>query len=70
VHLIPSTCNNDPYKQKTELLQTLSAKAKVQNSEVNNVQNVITIQKAITNSSVGQHGPPTNAKVGQGAVEE
>jgi hypothetical protein len=28
------------------------------------------IQKANTKSSVGQHGPPTNAKVGSGAAEE
>jgi hypothetical protein len=39
----------------------------IQNSEVNNVQNVTIVQKAITKSSVGQHGPPTNAKVGSGA---
>jgi hypothetical protein len=39
----------------------------VQNSEVNNVQNVTIIQKEITKSNVGQHGPPTNAKVGSGA---
>jgi hypothetical protein len=39
----------------------------IQNSEVNNVQNVTTVQKAITKSSVRQHGPPTNAKVGSGA---
>jgi hypothetical protein len=37
-----------------------------QNSEVNNASNVITIQKANTKSSVGQHGRPTNAKVGSG----
>jgi hypothetical protein len=41
-----------------------------QNSEVKYVLNVIIIQKAITESSVGQHGPPTNAKVGSGAYEE
>jgi hypothetical protein len=39
----------------------------VQNTEVNNVYNVIIIQKANTKSSVGQHGPLTNAKVGSGA---
>jgi hypothetical protein len=39
----------------------------VQNSEVNNVYNVTTVQKAITKSSVGQHGPPADAKVGSGA---
>jgi hypothetical protein len=41
-----------------------------QNSEVNNVSNVIIIQRANTKSSVGQQGPPTNAKVGSGAIEE
>jgi hypothetical protein len=39
----------------------------IQNSEVNNAWNEIIVQKAITKSSVGQHGPPTNAKVGSGA---
>jgi hypothetical protein len=39
-------------------------------SEVNNVSNVIIIEKANTKSSVGQHGPSTNAKVGPGAAEE
>jgi hypothetical protein len=43
---------------------------KVQNSAVNNMSNATTIQKANTKSSVGQHGPPTNAKVGSGAMEE
>jgi hypothetical protein len=42
----------------------------IQNGEVNNVQNVIVIQKAITKLSVGQHGRPTNANVGSGAAEE
>jgi hypothetical protein len=42
---------------------------KVQNSEIN-VWKVIIIEKAITKSSVGQHGPSTNAKVGSGAAEE
>jgi hypothetical protein len=46
---------------KTELLDR---------SEVSNVSNVIIIQKANTKSSEGQHGPPTNAKVGSGAAEE
>jgi hypothetical protein len=27
-------------------------------------------KKAVTTSSVGQHGPPTNAEVGSGAAEE
>jgi hypothetical protein len=40
------------------------------NSEVNNVSNVIIIQKANTKSSVGQHSPSTNAKVGSGDAEE
>jgi hypothetical protein len=40
------------------------------NSDVNNVSNGIIIQKAITKSSVGQHGPPANAKVGSGAANE
>jgi hypothetical protein len=39
-------------------------------SEVNNVSNVITILKANTKSSVGQHRPPTNAEVGSGVMEE
>jgi hypothetical protein len=39
------------------------------NSEVNNVSNVIIIQRANT-KSVRQHGPPINAKVGSGAMEE
>jgi hypothetical protein len=30
----------------------------IQNSEVNNVYNVIKVQKANTKSSAGQHGPP------------
>jgi hypothetical protein len=42
----------------------------IQNSEVNNVSNVNIIQKANTKSNVGQHGLPTNAKVGSGAMEE
>jgi hypothetical protein len=42
----------------------------IQNSEVNNVSNAIIIQKAITKSSVEQHAPLTNAKVGSGAAEE
>jgi hypothetical protein len=40
------------------------------NIKVNNVLNVIIIQRANTKSCVGQHGPPTNAKVGSGAAEE
>jgi hypothetical protein len=34
------------------------------------VSNVIIIQKANTKSSIGQHGPLTNVKVGSGAAEE
>jgi hypothetical protein len=34
-------------------------------ADINNVLNVIIIQKANTKSSVGQHGPPTNAKQDQ-----
>jgi hypothetical protein len=45
-------------------------KSQIQNREVNNVENVIIIQKAIAKSSLVQHGPPKNAKVGSGAVEE
>jgi hypothetical protein len=41
----------------------------IQNSEVNDVSNVIIIQNANTKSSVGQHGPPKNAKVGSGIAE-
>jgi hypothetical protein len=39
----------------------------------NNIQLIsirLIIQKAITKSSVGHHGPPTNAKVGSGVMEE
>ena len=43
---------------------------KIENSKVNNVQNIIIIQKAIKNTNVGQHRPPTNAKAGSGATEE
>jgi hypothetical protein len=42
----------------------------IQNSRVNNVSNVIIIQRANTKSSVRQHGPPSNAKEGSGAMEE
>jgi hypothetical protein len=38
----------------------------IQNSEVNNVINITIIQKAITKSSVRQHGSPTNVKIGSG----
>ena len=38
------------------------ARITIQNSEVNKVWNVNIIQKTITKSSVGQHGPPKNAK--------
>jgi hypothetical protein len=38
----------------------------IQNREVNNML----IQRANAKSSVRQHGPPTNAKVGSGAMEE
>jgi hypothetical protein len=34
------------------------------------VQNIIIIQEANTRSSARQHRPPTNAKVGSGAIEE
>jgi hypothetical protein len=30
----------------------------------------IIVQKAITKSSAGHHGPPTNAKAGSDAMEE
>jgi hypothetical protein len=43
---------------------------KIQNSKVNDVSKVIVMQRANTKSSVGQHGSPTNAKVGSGAMEE
>jgi hypothetical protein len=54
------------------LIVILLSSITIQNSEVNNVQNKIIIQRTITKSSVGQHGPPTNAKVhvGTGAIEE
>jgi hypothetical protein len=37
---------------------------------IKRVLNVIIIQKAYTKSSVGQHGPPTKARIGPGAMEE
>jgi hypothetical protein len=40
----------------------------IQNSEVNNVSNVITFEKSNTKSSIGQHGLPTKEKVGSGTV--
>jgi hypothetical protein len=41
------------------------------NTEVSNVLNVIIIlKKENTKSIVGQHGPPTKAKVRSGAMEE
>ena len=36
----------------------------------NKVLNAIIVQKTHTKSSVGQHGPPTKAKAGSGAMEE
>jgi hypothetical protein len=42
----------------------------IQNNEVNNVQNVIKFQKAITKLIIRQHRPSTNAMVGSGAAEE
>jgi hypothetical protein len=47
-----------------------SEHSSIQISEINNVSNVIIIQKANTKSSLGQQGLPTNAKVGSGAMEE
>jgi hypothetical protein len=38
--------------------------------EFKNVSNVIIIQKVNIKSSVGEHVPPTNEKVGSGAMEE
>ena len=43
---------------------------RTQIGEGNIVLNVIIIQKAYTKSSVGQHGPPTKAKAGSGAMGE
>jgi hypothetical protein len=40
------------------------------NSEVNNVYNVMVIQKANTKWSMGQHGPSKNAKVGSSPMEK
>jgi hypothetical protein len=40
------------------------------NSELKNVPNVIVIQKANIKSGVGQHGPPTKAKVKLGVMEK
>jgi hypothetical protein len=34
------------------------------------MSNIIIILKANTKASVGQHGPPTNVKVGSGDMEE
>jgi hypothetical protein len=42
----------------------------IQNSEVNDVQNVVIIQRANTKWSVRQHGTLTDAKVGSGAMEK
>jgi hypothetical protein len=42
----------------------------IQKSEVNNVSNIIIIQKANKASSVGQHRTPRNAKLGSGVAEE
>jgi hypothetical protein len=38
--------------------------------EDNKVWNVSIIQRAITKPSVGQHGPPTNAEAGSGAMDK
>jgi hypothetical protein len=38
--------------------------------KIANVSNAIIIQKANIKSRVDQHRPPTNAKVGSGAMEE
>jgi hypothetical protein len=43
---------------------------RISNNEVNNVLKVIIIHKVNTKSNEGQHGPPTKAKVGSGAMEE
>jgi hypothetical protein len=59
----------DPDKVKAVMKIPRSSNV-IQNSKVNNVENAIIIQKAITKSSVGQHGPPTNAKVGSGVAVE
>jgi hypothetical protein len=51
------TSYNSPFKivyNKDTKAQTVTS---IQNSEINNVYNVIIILKAITKSSVGQHGP-------------
>jgi hypothetical protein len=44
--------------------------SKISNSEVDNVLNIIIMQNANSNSSVGKHRPPIKAKVGSGAMEE
>jgi hypothetical protein len=54
---------------KKPLYEKLVIPFKRQNSEVNNVSKVIITQNANANSSVGQHGPSTNAKVGSRVME-
>jgi hypothetical protein len=49
---------------------TITFKYSIPNSEVNNVENVIIIQKTNTKSSAGQHGSSTDGKVGSDAMEE
>jgi hypothetical protein len=54
---------------KASSINVRSLYCTVQNSEVQNVWNVIIIQEANRKLSVGQHGPPTNAKTGSGAMD-
>jgi hypothetical protein len=57
----------NPEKYEYKNLFLYSQKYKIVNITMYNVSNVIIIQQANTKYSVGQHGPPTNAKVGSGA---
>jgi hypothetical protein len=51
-------------------LQNIAPDIRISYGEVNKVLSVIIIQKAYRKLSVGQHGPPTKAKVGSGAMGE
>ena len=63
-----NTYSNTNEKRKNFLIKGVFVC--IQNSAVNNVSNVIIIQKANTKSNLGQHRPPINAKVGSSAKKE
>jgi hypothetical protein len=52
------------------LISKTNLEITIQKSEINNDENTIKIQQAITKAKLGQHGLLTNARVGSGAVEE